>query len=95
LALFYAEMRPLNIERIERHEQIAEMANTGQLGDNSLLYVILRKGAEQSPLRYPSRAITRGRPFGRAKLLLSQELPTTQRLGGSLALPASVIPYDK
>lgn len=53
LACAYAELKPLKIVQLPRRESIHEMARSGQIGGNALIYVLLRKPDSDAEFNIP------------------------------------------
>ena len=53
LVMLYAEVKPLKLVQLQTREQVLEMAKNKQLGENSLLYAVLRRPAEIRPFNIP------------------------------------------
>jgi hypothetical protein len=51
----YTELTPLKITRVSQREQLAEMANEGQIGANSHIYVVFKKSQENCSFRTPQQ----------------------------------------
>lgn len=49
----YAELKPLKLVQLAQRESILELAKQGQIGQNSLIYVAMRKSAEDAGFRLP------------------------------------------
>lgn len=53
MAAIYTELKPLKLVQLQQRESIHEMARQGLLGNNSLIYVVLRKPDLNSDFRIP------------------------------------------
>lgn len=53
LVACYTELNPLKLIQLQSREQVLEMAKNGQVGGNSLLYVVMVRPAELLPFRVP------------------------------------------
>lgn len=51
----YTELKPLKLIRIAKREQLAEMAQEGQIGTSSHLYVVFKKPQENFSFRTPQQ----------------------------------------
>jgi len=49
----YTEMSPVKLVQLHNREQVLEMAKTGQIGANSLIYVLLQRPSESLPFKVP------------------------------------------
>lgn len=56
----YSEVNPPKIIPLTTREQILHMAKDGQVGQNSLLYVALRRPDEVKPFRIPMQGFYAG-----------------------------------
>jgi SAM-dependent methyltransferase len=53
LVALYAELAPVKIVQLHDREQILAMAQNGQIGTNTMIYVTLRKPAKEMPFQVP------------------------------------------
>lgn len=53
LLCVYAELKPLKLVQLVNREAILELARNGEIGQNSLLYVVMRKPAVHAEFRIP------------------------------------------
>jgi hypothetical protein len=49
----YTEIDPFKLVQLHRRESILELANAGQIGHNSMIYVLLRKPAQHAEFKVP------------------------------------------
>ncbi len=49
----YAEMQPLKLIQLHRRETILELASSGQIGQNAMIYAALRKPAQPAAFKVP------------------------------------------
>jgi SAM-dependent methyltransferase len=56
-SLTYAQMTPLKLVRINRREEVAELARAGTFDGNGLIYAVLRQAAEPGPFRIPMQGV--------------------------------------
>ena len=55
--LIYTEMSPFRMVQLNAREQIIDMAESGELGRNAMLYAVFRKDAAESEFRMPSQQV--------------------------------------
>lgn len=53
VGMMYTELNPLKIVQLNNREHILEMAKNGGIGDNALIYVVLRRPKEALPFQVP------------------------------------------
>jgi len=53
VAMIYAELTPLKVVMLNNREHILELTKNGQLGNNSLIYAVLRRPKEDVPFKIP------------------------------------------
>lgn len=53
LLAVYAEVTPLKLVQLRDREHVLEMAKAGQIGANSLIYIVLQRPLEPLPFRIP------------------------------------------
>lgn len=66
MAHVYAELKPLKLVQLQRRETIIEMVKKQQIGQNGLLYCVLRKPAQDQPFRVPIQGYYAGTISGEA-----------------------------
>jgi len=60
VAMIYTEVDPVKLVRLTDREKILDMARSGELGRNALLYAIFAKGGSESEFRIPFQAVYAG-----------------------------------
>jgi hypothetical protein len=59
--MIYTEVDPVRLVELPDREKILDMARSGELGRNALLYAILAKGYAESKFHIPFQAVYAGK----------------------------------